>query len=164
MEFPRECASGFCESLNGICTDQCASDAECGNGLICTDADKGNVVGRWCAEPCATMNDCGYTEGNPDSRICRRRCDIDAPAAERRFDRACGARVGTLSTNAPLATGDDGGDCRSGFSITNGATNERYCSQPCVLDNDCPSAMACTHTSTSTCGTTPDNSKYCRRR
>ncbi|HEY1097686.1 MAG TPA: hypothetical protein VGF99_02115, partial [Myxococcota bacterium] len=163
LEFPTECASGFCEGLDGICIDQCSTDAECGSGLVCTTADAGNVSGRWCAESCDNMADCGHDRDVGSSRICRRRCDDEAPAGQRGFDRVCGTPVGTLNTNVTLTGAQTAGDCKSGFSIRSGATNESYCSEPCAATPDCPTGMQCTFSSTSTCGGAVDGRLYCRR-
>jgi hypothetical protein len=174
-EFPAQCESGFCDGLDGRCIDQCAGDGDCGAGFICTDAHQSNLVGRWCAEPCDSMGECLNDDADADSRVCRRRCDADAPVADRGFDHVCGPPVGTLNGNTALAQGQTASNCKSGFSITQSSSGTTYCSEPCAVDADCPQGTVCTFTSTTPCpnpdpavrdepGEGPeDGHLYCRR-
>ena len=110
------------------------------------------------------MNDCGNDENRADSRVCRRRCDIDAPlAADRQFDQVCGPPVGTLNGNVTLTAVQSASNCKSGFAISQSSTGQVYCSEPCSQNTDCPSGTQCTFTSRSLCGTVEDGHLYCRR-
>ncbi|MBM4283356.1 MAG: hypothetical protein FJ137_22305 [Deltaproteobacteria bacterium] len=162
-----DCASGLCDDpQRGQCIALCDGDADCSLGLICTDAPLGNfttggvsrpLAGRFCAEPCTTMSGCGFALGDPDSRICKRRCDD----VDTRFELVCGPPIGTLDPGTVLAAGQDAGDCRSGLSA---GSSPSVCSQPCVADADCPATMACGNPSTTTCGGNTAAFKICRPR
>jgi hypothetical protein len=189
LENPNQCASGFCDDAqDGRCVDTCVTDADCGGTMTCTDSHLGNVVGRWCAEPCTTMAGCGFDAANPDSRICKRRCDdADPVVAARGFELACTPPVGTRNANSVLAVSIRGctassqclgGEvcsgnpgvcvetavlCKSGFSVSTGTPSVSYCSQPCIADSDCGGGLVCGFNSRTTCGGVEDAFSYCRR-
>jgi hypothetical protein len=140
-----DCASGLCDDQErGQCIRSCDDDGDCGAGFVCTTGPIGTfngapLVGRFCAETCATMAGCGFAADDAESRICRRRCDV----VDGNFDLVCSPRVGTLAPGA--ATGSPS-SCRSGFSLSG------TCSQPCVVDADCPATMLCGAPSSTRCG------------
>jgi hypothetical protein len=187
LENPGQCASGFCDDADdGQCIDVCDSDADCAPDLICTDSHLGNVTGRWCAEPCQRMSDCGFDVADADSRICKRRCDPVDPG----FELVCTPPVGGRDLNAVLAQTttacttdpqcvtaagptftcnnaatrvctEPASLCKSGFSVsTNGAT---YCSQPCVDDVECGTGLTCSFVSSTQCGGVAASFEFCRR-
>jgi hypothetical protein len=88
------------------------------------------------------MASCGFDVAVADSRICKRRCDV----VDARFELVCGPPVGTLDPGATIPAGQDAAACRSGLSTAG------RCSQPCVVDSDCPASMLCGNASTTTCG------------
>ena len=183
------CESGFCDDADdGQCIGACVTDADCGGNLICTDSHLGNVAGRWCAEPCEAMAECGFDAADANSRICKRRCDDQDPVvANRGFELVCTPPVGTRDLNAVLVVtattcavtadcpinqglvcnanglcAENAILCKSGFSVTSGGAT--YCSQPCLANNECGAGLQCSFVSTSTCGgnDNPDIT-FCRR-
>jgi hypothetical protein len=158
LENPNQCESGFCDDAqDGRCVDTCVSDADCGGTMICTDSHLGNVVGRWCAEPCTTMVGCGFDAVDPDSRICKRRCDT----VDQKFELACTPPVGTKNLNEALSAAESATNCKSGFSLTSGGAT--YCSQPCVVDGDCTIGMSCAAGNQTCSGGASEPFKRCRR-
>ena len=169
LENPTQCASGFCDDADiGQCIDICQSDADCAPDLICTDSHLGNVTGRWCAEPCATMDDCGFDAADVATRVCKRRCDDNDPVSPA-FELVCTPPVGTLDTGEALGGGQSALNCKSGLSVTTGGVT--YCSQPCATGTDCPTfdnagspaQMTCNFDSETLCAAAPDSFLYCRR-
>jgi hypothetical protein len=162
IDNPLQCASGLCDDeANGQCIGPCDVDADCGVGLVCTAPVFSNLAGKWCASPCTSASACGYSEQDLDSRLCRRRCDDDG-----QFDLVCGPALGTRSTGAMLAAGEDASVCRSGFSVSRNGVS--VCSLMCSVDADCPDDMECAHSSTRRCGDATtggtDPATYCRLR
>ena len=149
--------NGQRDAQDGRCVDLCTADADCGADLICTGSHLGNVVGRWCAEPCTTMVGCGFDAVDPDSRICKRRCDT----VDQKFELACTPPVGTKNLNEALSAAESATNCKSGFSLTSGGAT--YCSQPCVVDGDCTIGMSCAAGNQTCSGGASEPFKRCRR-
>jgi hypothetical protein len=58
------CQTGLCDGeVAGMCTRACTGNADCGAGLVCSDSPFTNVAGSYCAEPCATDDQCDLAAG-----------------------------------------------------------------------------------------------------
>ena len=134
------------------------------------------------------MAGCGFDAADPDTRVCKRRCDdADPVVANRGFELVCTPPPGTRDLNAVLAvstracsanSGCLAGEfcngtpgfcaesavlCKSGFSVSTGTPSVSYCSQPCGVDGDCGAGLSCAFNSRTTCGGVEDSFLYCRR-
>jgi hypothetical protein len=170
--------------LKRVACSSCATQDQCGGGLICA-ADAGGA--RFCGKPCNTADDCpkpanDNTTMNPSGSP----FETCVPAGAGLVGKVCAPTVGSCHGPSPLKalSGKQDtfcswcrvgmpSDCQEGYCIEEQFTKERFCTQRCtvhltksgntyrVSSDPCATGTVCFVGVPQTCGSACDATGVC---
>jgi hypothetical protein len=139
-----------------VCRKQCASNADCSAGYVCTEhwvcGDNPDSAGMYCAKPCSDVVTAAGSAVCGGGFRCNFRCDRVTHAS---LPPTCDHEAGT-ATSGPC---DGDSDCAAGYFCLSGADGSASCTQACRSNGDCATG---TCTGTITCDSTPTTYHYCK--
>lgn len=120
-----ECAAGL-QCLNGVCTPQCDSHIDCGDGYRCRDGGQCELVSSAVGDPCSAEIECG-----PEQTCALDGADLDSDGF---IAGTCQIQPSGKVAGAPCSVNDE---CQTGQCVIG------VCTQLCTLAGDCAPGSTC---------------------